>query len=118
MKQGVSLFTFYPISEPPKRGHHEDNVTTSTPTASNHSHSSLAHRAMESFNNKVQSLSTKLPKKAWQEEVVSDDEGIFKNQNIPIFSSPGCVKQSKPINLTHVLFQNSGTDNFLRSFAD
>jgi len=36
---------------------------------------SLAHRAMESFSNKVQSLSTKLPKKAWQEDMVSDDEG-------------------------------------------
>ena len=36
---------------------------------------SLAHRAIESFNNKVQSLSTKLPKKAWQDEVTSDDDG-------------------------------------------
>ncbi len=40
---------------------------------------SLAHRALESFNNKVQSLSTKLPKKAWQEEVTSDDEGEQTN---------------------------------------
>ena len=46
------------------------------------SSSSLAHRAMESFNHRVQSLSTKLPKKAWQEEETtgereraSDDEG-------------------------------------------
>ena len=37
--------------------------------------SSLALRAIESFNNKVQSLSTKLPKKAWQEDITSDDEG-------------------------------------------
>jgi len=37
---------------------------------------SLAHRAIESFNNKVQSLSTKLPKKAWQDDLGSDDEGI------------------------------------------
>ena len=36
---------------------------------------SLAHRAIESFNNKVQSLSTKLPKKAWQDDVTSDDDG-------------------------------------------
>ena len=40
--------------------------------------SSLAHRAMESFNHRVQSLSTKLPKKAWQEEAASDDEGERK----------------------------------------
>jgi hypothetical protein len=37
---------------------------------------SLAHRAIESFNNKVQSLSTKVPKRAWQDETAaSDDEG-------------------------------------------
>ena len=41
----------------------------------NTSGSSLALRAIESFNNKVQSLSTKLPKKAWQEDITSDDEG-------------------------------------------
>ena len=45
-----------------------------TPT---NSHQSLAHRAIESFNNKVQSLSSKLPKKAWQDEPTSDDEGSF-----------------------------------------
>ena len=39
---------------------------------------SLAHRAIESFNNKVQSLSTKLPKKAWQDDVTSDDDGEFE----------------------------------------
>ena len=44
-------------------------------SSNNSMSSSLAHRAIESFNNKVQSLSTKLPKKAWQEEVTSDDEG-------------------------------------------
>lgn len=41
---------------------------------------SLAHRAIESFSNKVQSLSTKLPKKAWQEDATSDDEG--KSQSL------------------------------------
>ena len=52
---------------------------TSTPSAQHQptttSGSSLALRAIESFNNKVQSLSTKLPKKAWQEDITSDDEG-------------------------------------------
>ena len=47
--------------------------------SSSNSSTSLAHRAIESFNNKVQSLSTKLPKKAWQEEVTSDDEGEVTN---------------------------------------
>jgi len=45
--------------------------------------SSLAHRALESFSSRVQSLSTKLPKRAWTEEgsagpaggTTSDDDG-------------------------------------------
>ncbi|CAB4065164.1 PTPN4 [Lepeophtheirus salmonis] len=49
--------------------------TTTTPSERGHSSSgSLAHRAIESFNHRVQSLSTKLPKKAWQEDIMSDDE--------------------------------------------
>ena len=55
--------------QPPKRGQKDETQTNSS------SHSSLAHRAIESFNNKVQSLSSKLPKKAWQEDPTSDDEG-------------------------------------------
>lgn len=51
----------------------EQKMNGSSPSSSNSG--SLAHRAIESFNNKVQSRSTKLPKKAWQEEVTSDDEG-------------------------------------------
>ena len=53
------------------------------------SSTSLAHRAMESFSNKVQSLSTKLPKKAWQEDMASDDEGKLFHFIIgnPIFGS-------------------------------
>ncbi|XP_040569393.2 LOW QUALITY PROTEIN: tyrosine-protein phosphatase non-receptor type 4-like [Lepeophtheirus salmonis] len=52
--------------------------TTTTPSERGHSSSgSLAHRAIESFNHRVQSLSTKLPKKAWQEDIMSDDEGGF-----------------------------------------
>ena len=43
---------------------------------------SLAHRAIESFNNKVQSLSTKLPKKAWQDEITSDDDGELQLQTL------------------------------------
>ena len=58
-------------SGPPKRGHQKDENNSS----SHSSHQSLAHRAIESFNNKVQSLSSKLPKKAWQEDPTSDDEG-------------------------------------------
>ncbi|TRY74737.1 hypothetical protein TCAL_07031 [Tigriopus californicus] len=64
-----------------KRG----SVDANSMTASS---SSLAHRAFESLNNKVQSFSTKLPKKAWEEEtdgvdrpdraaLHSDDEGGF-----------------------------------------
>jgi len=55
---------------------------------------SLAHRAIESFNNKVQSLSTKLPKKAWQEDVVSDDEGGFLDPNRRISSLGRLTKTS------------------------
>ena len=55
----------------PKRGQQQTDLEV-TPT---NSHQSLAHRAIESFNNKVQSLSSKLPKKAWQDEPTSDDEG-------------------------------------------
>lgn len=62
-----------------KRGSIDANSMTASST-------SLAHRAFESLNNKVQSLSTKLPKKAWEEEpdevdrpdrgaLHSDDEG-------------------------------------------
>ena len=53
------------------------------PATTTTSGSSLALRAIESFNNKVQSLSTKLPKKAWQEDITSDDEGrqrLFCNE--------------------------------------
>ena len=53
----------------PKRGQVDPDAT---PT---NSHTSLAHRAIESFNNKVQSLSHKMPKKAWADERTSDDEG-------------------------------------------
>lgn len=53
----------------PKRGQDAGDVT---PT---NSHQSLAHRAIESFNHKVQSLSSKMPKKAWAEST-SDDEGM------------------------------------------
>ena len=49
--------------------------TAQQPAPATTSGSSLALRAIESFNNKVQSLSTKLPKKAWQEDITSDDEG-------------------------------------------
>ena len=58
---------------------HHPSTTTQTqqqpPATTTTSGSSLALRAIESFNNKVQSLSTKLPKKAWQEDITSDDEG-------------------------------------------
>eukprot|EP00095_Tigriopus_kingsejongensis_P005119 snap_masked-scaffold759_size101470-processed-gene-0.15 protein:Tk05119 transcript:snap_masked-scaffold759_size101470-processed-gene-0.15-mRNA-1 annotation:"hypothetical protein Y032_0012g1687" len=68
------------------------------------SNSSLAHRAMETFNHKVQSLSTKLPKKAWQEEepgrdatdhhrLPSDDEGGFLDSTRRI-SSMGRLSKS------------------------
>ena len=57
----------------PKRGQQQTDLDV-TPT---NSHQSLAHRAIESFNNKVQSLSSKLPKKAWQDEPTSDDEGMI-----------------------------------------
>ena len=57
---------------PPKRGQQLPADAEVTPTNSHHS---LAHRAIESFNNKVQSLSSKLPKKAWQDDPTSDDEG-------------------------------------------
>ena len=57
----------------PKRGQQQTDLEV-TPT---NSHQSLAHRAIESFNNKVQSLSSKLPKKAWQDEPTSDDEGMY-----------------------------------------
>ena len=63
----LTLFPFCVLG-PPKRGQKEE-------TSSHSSHQSLAHRAIESFNNKVQSLSSKLPKKAWQEDPTSDDEG-------------------------------------------
>ena len=53
----------------PKRGQVDPDAT---PT---NSHTSLAHRAIESFNNKVQSLSHKMPKKAWADDRASDDEG-------------------------------------------
>ena len=59
----------------PNRG--QDLNGSSWSQTSSSTSQSLAHRAIESFNNKVQSLSTKLPKKAWQEEVTSDDEGMY-----------------------------------------
>ena len=68
--------------QPPKRGQKDETQTNSSSHSS--SHQSLAHRAIESFNNKVQSLSSKLPKKAWQEDPTSDDEG--KIQEILFFS--------------------------------
>lgn len=58
------------VTTVPKRGQQQPEEVTPT-----NSHQSLAHRAIESFNNKVQSLSSKLPKKAWQDEPLSDDEG-------------------------------------------
>ncbi len=59
----------------PKRG--QQQIATTEENTPTNSHQSLAHRAIESFNNKVQSLTTKLPpKKAWQDEPTSDDEGI------------------------------------------
>ena len=64
----LTLFPFCVLG-PPKRGQKEETSSHSS------SHQSLAHRAIESFNNKVQSLSSKLPKKAWQEDPTSDDEG-------------------------------------------
>ena len=59
----------------PKRG--QQQPTSDLEVTPTNSHQSLAHRAIESFNNKVQSLSSKLPKKAWQDEPTSDDEGSF-----------------------------------------
>ena len=61
------------------------STPSAQPQLTNTSGSSLALRAIESFNNKVQSLSTKLPKKAWQEDITSDDEGkplLFKIMTI------------------------------------
>ena len=58
-----------PPASVPKRGQVDPDAT---PT---NSHTSLAHRAIESFNHRVQSLSSKLPKKAWADEPTSDDEG-------------------------------------------
>lgn len=73
---------------PPKRGQQQANNEEVTPTNSHHS---LAHRAIESFNHKVQSLSSKLPKKAWQEEPTSDDEGeIFYS-----YFETSCFHQEK-----------------------
>ena len=63
--------------QPPKRGQKDETQTNSSSHSS--SHQSLAHRAIESFNNKVQSLSSKLPKKAWQEDPTSDDEGKIRS---------------------------------------
>ena len=63
-----------PPASVPKRGQQQQTDLDVTPT---NSHQSLAHRAIESFNNKVQSLSSKLPKKAWQDEPTSDDEGML-----------------------------------------
>ena len=43
----------------------------------NGSRVSLAVRAYESFNNRVQSLGGRAPRKAWADESVSDDDGGF-----------------------------------------
>ena len=75
-------YTWWPTQvQPELNGSTWSGTSGSTTTGGQ----SLAHRAIESFNNKVQSLSTKLPKKAWQEDVVSDDEG---NLELYLFSSP------------------------------
>ena len=66
-----------PLSKPPTAPPLSFSQGPSTGSGSN-STVSLAHRAIENFNNKVQSLSTKLPKKAWQDEVTSDDDGALE----------------------------------------
>ena len=67
------------------RGSQESSSTTPT---------SLAHRAIESFSNKVQSLSTKLPKKAWQEDATSDDEGESLHTPDVLFTRLCCLARS------------------------
>jgi len=79
----------------PKRGQQQSDLEV-TPT---NSHQSLAHRAIESFNNKVQSLSSKLPKKAWQDEPTSDDEGGFLDTHRPI-NSLSRIQNKKKSNST------------------
>ena len=48
-------------------------------SAGSNSSTSLAHRAIESLNHRVQSFSTKLPKKAWQEENPVNGNGKKSN---------------------------------------
>lgn len=62
---------------------------------------SLAHRAIESFNNKVQSLSTKLPKKAWQEDGNSDDDGGFLDSQRANISSLSRIAKRNATSTVH-----------------
>lgn len=77
----------------------------SKPPSEASSRVSLAVRAYESFNSRVQNLGVRVPRRAWTEE--SDDDGGFLARTIPRLrqdrSAPpdSIVDRSPPVNLQH-----------------